>query len=248
MEVLWGHFFCYRFLIFLQRCNEQKLFAFCLLHKNYLWERTLFHPKVTRRPARRLGTWWCWSQPLWSQVQMEPWSHWTLQSSGLCGKADGQLSRLCPICWWEPESCRHQPLCLQPARRSWDLSPWETLPFFCHSQTFRVHCHEKGEVADKFFIFGIRNIHNLFKGFILPLQKKRNKIHSRSSPEMCSNSLFSLFAAKAVQEKGILRKTVMSKAQGYTLFIMCKKPPHLVTSRTRLLGDEDETAASPTAL
>lgn len=75
MKVLWGHFCCYRFLFFLQRCNEQKLFAFSLPHNNYLWERTLFHPKAIRRSARRLETWWCWSQPLWSQVQMEPWSH-----------------------------------------------------------------------------------------------------------------------------------------------------------------------------
>lgn len=130
MEVLWGHFFCYRFLIFLQRCNEQKLFAFCLLHKNYLWERTLFHPKVTRRPARRLGTRWCWSQPLWSQAQIEPWSHWTLQSSGLCGKADGQLSRLCPICWWElPASASVSATCTSQLRPLTMRNPSFLLPF-----------------------------------------------------------------------------------------------------------------------
>lgn len=67
--------------------------------------------------------------------------------------------------------------------------------------------------------------------------KNYNEI-SRNSP-----SFFPLSAAKAeeeaVQEKGILRKTVMSKAQGCTLFIMCKKPIHLVTTRTCLFGDGD---------
>ena len=60
---------------------------------------------------------------------------------------------------------------------------------------------------------------------------------SRISP------FFPLSAAKAeeeaVQEKGILRKTVMSKAQGCTLFTLRNKPIHLVTTRTCLFGDGD---------
>lgn len=54
---------------------------------------------------------------------------------------------------------------------------------------------------------------------------------------------FPLPAAKAeeetVQEKGILRRAATAKTQRCTLFILCKKPIHLVTTRTRLFGHGD---------
>lgn len=82
---------------------------------------------------------------------------------------------------------------------------------------------------------------------------KKNKCTIRNITRSLEIPLFiSLSAAKAeeeaVQEKGILRKTVMPKVQGCILFLTSKKPIHLVTTRTCRFGDWDKTAASSMAL
>lgn len=77
------------------------------------------------------------------------------------------------------------------------------------------------------------------------MKKNESTINAlKNYTEISRNSPFlSLSAIKpeeeAVQEKDILRKTVMSKAQACTLFILCKKPIHSVTTRTCLFRDTD---------
>lgn len=55
MNVLYSLFWRYRFPFFLQRHNEGELVAFSLLHKSCLWDKHLFHFKMTKPPAKRWG-------------------------------------------------------------------------------------------------------------------------------------------------------------------------------------------------
>lgn len=189
MKVLWGHFCCYRFLFFLQRCNEQKLFAFSLPHNNV--KKNPFPSKSDQKISQEIR-----NMMVLEPAPVVPGANGTLvplgslQSSGLGGKADGQLSRLCPVCCWEPGSCQHQPLCACSPHVSVEMSQHEK-PFLSFAIPRHVYTAlKKVRLLTNVSYLVLESIHHFFKEFILPLLKKRNKIHSRSCPEICSNSPF----------------------------------------------------------